>query len=81
MHSLGPYLGGETRESLLVTSYSGRYKGRVYGVRHVNPHDDCVESYLQHTQACSTQHVHSKKISQLRQRLTTSEAWLSTSEK
>jgi len=24
----------------------GMYKGRVYGVGHVNPHADCVKNYL-----------------------------------
>ncbi|CAJ1932594.1 unnamed protein product [Sphenostylis stenocarpa] len=58
----------------------GRYKGRVYGVGHVDSSDDCVESYLQQTEACSSQKADSQKISQLTQRLESSEQRLESSE-
>ncbi|XP_017423491.1 uncharacterized protein LOC108332689 [Vigna angularis] len=32
----------------------GRYKGRVYGIGNVNAQDDCVDSYIQQTQASSS---------------------------
>jgi len=43
----------------------GRYKGRVYGVGHVDSRDDRVQSYLKQTQACSSQQVPSKEINEL----------------
>ncbi|BAU03610.1 hypothetical protein VIGAN_UM142200, partial [Vigna angularis var. angularis] len=32
----------------------GRYKGRVYGIGNVSSQDDCVDSYIQQTQASSS---------------------------
>ncbi|CAJ1978324.1 unnamed protein product, partial [Sphenostylis stenocarpa] len=58
----------------------GRYKGRVYGVGHVDSSDDCVESYLQQTEVCSSQKADSHNISQLTQRLESSEQRLESSE-
>ena len=44
----------------------GRYKGGVYGVGHVDRQDDCIDRYLQQTQASSSKKVDSKEIVELR---------------
>lgn len=52
----------------------------MYEVKHVDPHDDYIESYFQQIQTCSSQQVDSQEIIQLRHWLETSEERLSTSE-
>ncbi|KOM58158.1 hypothetical protein LR48_Vigan11g119200 [Vigna angularis] len=45
----------------------GKYKGRVYGIGNVNSQDDCVDSYIQQTQASSsTQQQNSEEIVNLK---------------
>ena len=38
----------------------------MYEVKHVDPHDDYIESYFQQIQTCSSQQVDSQEIIQLR---------------
>jgi len=55
------------RNKCWLEAASGRYKGRVYGVGQVDSQDDCVQSYLKQTQACSSQQVPLEEINELRQ--------------
>ncbi|XP_017434573.1 uncharacterized protein LOC108341397 [Vigna angularis] len=48
----------------------GKYKGRVYGIGNVTSQDDCVDSYIQQTQASSTaQQQNSQEIVNLKSQL------------
>ncbi|KOM28593.1 hypothetical protein LR48_Vigan553s002200 [Vigna angularis] len=48
----------------------GKYKGRVYGIGNVTSQDDCVDSYIQQTQASSTaQPQNSEEILNLKSQL------------
>ncbi|KOM44018.1 hypothetical protein LR48_Vigan05g162300 [Vigna angularis] len=49
----------------------GRYKGRVYGIGNVSAQDDCVDSYIQQTQASSSQQPMADDISNLHTRVST----------
>jgi len=40
----------------------GRYKGQVYGVSYVDSRDDCIQSYLKETHACSSPQVPLEEI-------------------
>ncbi|QCD97297.1 hypothetical protein DEO72_LG6g2007 [Vigna unguiculata] len=61
------------RNKCWLEAAGGRYKGRVYGVGHVDSNDDCVDSYIQQTQASSSQQVNPEQIIQLQTQLATSE--------
>jgi len=61
------------RNKCWLEAAGGRYKKRVYGVGHVDSNDDCVDSYIQQTQASSSQQVNPEQIIQLQTRLATSE--------
>ncbi|KOM48088.1 hypothetical protein LR48_Vigan07g179200 [Vigna angularis] len=50
---------------------SGRYKGRVYGIGNVSAQDDCVDSYIQQTQASSSQQSIVEDIFNLHTRVST----------
>ncbi|XP_052724083.1 uncharacterized protein LOC108347677 [Vigna angularis] len=49
----------------------GRYKGRVYGIGNVSAQDDCVDSYIQQTQASSSQQPIAEDILNLHTRVST----------
>ncbi|KOM51474.1 hypothetical protein LR48_Vigan09g013300 [Vigna angularis] len=49
----------------------GRYKGRVYGIGNVSAPDDCVDSYIQQTQASSSQQPIAEDILNLHTRVST----------
>ncbi|CAJ1965354.1 unnamed protein product, partial [Sphenostylis stenocarpa] len=51
---LDPVEEERLRNRCWLEAAGGRYKGRVYGVGHVDSSDDCVESYLQQTEAWSS---------------------------
>ncbi|XP_052728032.1 uncharacterized protein LOC108321026 [Vigna angularis] len=42
------------RNRCWLEAIGGRYKGRVYGIGNVSSQDDCVDSYIQQTQASSS---------------------------
>ncbi|QCE06360.1 hypothetical protein DEO72_LG9g1372 [Vigna unguiculata] len=73
MQPLYPVEEERLRNKCCLEATGGRYKGRVYGVGHLDSQDDCVQSYLKHTQACSSQQVPLEDINELQQRLATTE--------
>ncbi|WVZ07985.1 hypothetical protein V8G54_021331 [Vigna mungo] len=55
------------RNRCWLEAAGGKYKGRVYGIGNVSSQDDCVDSYVQQTQASSSaQQQNSKEIVNLR---------------
>ncbi|XP_017416478.2 uncharacterized protein LOC108327265 [Vigna angularis] len=58
------------RNRCWLEAAGGKYKGRVYGIGNVTSQDDCVDSYIQQTQASSTaQQQHSEEIVNLKSQL------------
>ncbi|XP_047170939.1 uncharacterized protein LOC124839234 [Vigna umbellata] len=52
--SLDPTEEERLRNRCWLEAAGGRYKGRVYGIGNVSSQDDCVDSYIQQTQASSS---------------------------
>ncbi|KOM25009.1 hypothetical protein LR48_Vigan45s001100 [Vigna angularis] len=58
------------RNRCWLEAVGGKYKGRVYDIGNVSSQDDCVDSYIQHTQASSsTQQQNSEEIVNLKSQL------------
>ncbi|KOM37399.1 hypothetical protein LR48_Vigan03g078100 [Vigna angularis] len=58
------------RNRCWLEAAGGKYKGRVYGIGNVTSQDDCVDSYIQQTQASSTaQPQNSEEILNLKSQL------------
>ncbi|KOM46933.1 hypothetical protein LR48_Vigan07g063700 [Vigna angularis] len=58
------------RNRCWLEAAGGKYKGRVYGIGNVTSQDDCVDSYIQQTQASSTaQPQNSEEIVNLKSQL------------
>ncbi|KOM55328.1 hypothetical protein LR48_Vigan10g122000 [Vigna angularis] len=58
------------RNRCWLEAIGGKYKGRVYDIGNVSSQDDCVDSYIQQTQASSsTQQQNSEEIVNLKSQL------------
>ncbi|XP_047164638.1 uncharacterized protein LOC124834076 [Vigna umbellata] len=58
------------RNRCWLEAVGGKYKGRVYDIGNVSSQDDCVDSYIQQTQASSsTQQQNSEEIVNLKSQL------------
>jgi len=77
---LNPTEKERLRNRFWLEAVGGRYKGWVYGIGQVDRHDESIQSFMLHTQACSSKQVESEEIDRLRQRLATSKDHLSTTE-
>ncbi|KOM47479.1 hypothetical protein LR48_Vigan07g118300 [Vigna angularis] len=65
--SIGEFMDERSRRTHAA---GGKYKGRVYGIGNVTSQDDCVDSYIQQTQASSTaQPQNSEEILNLKSQL------------
>ncbi|KOM48157.1 hypothetical protein LR48_Vigan07g186100 [Vigna angularis] len=67
---LDPTKEERLRNRCWLEAAGGKYKGRVYGIGNVTSQDDCVDSYIQQTQASSTaQPQNSEEIVNLKSQL------------